>query len=119
MPSKWEDNTVRLWDSATGAALDIVSTTSEIYQMSFSSDGLYLQTNRGHLGINSFYSPSKHLCNILVKEHWVTQDMENILWLPSEYRASCTAFYRNILVLGHLSGAITFLAFNPAHMPFK
>lgn len=26
-----------------------------------------------------------------VKEHWVAQGMENIIWLPLEYHASCGA----------------------------
>jgi hypothetical protein len=37
--------------------------------------------------------------------------MENCLWLPSNYRATCSAFQNNILVLGHASGRVTFIEF--------
>jgi hypothetical protein len=44
--------------------------------------------------------------------------MENILWLPPDYRATCAAVYNHVLVMGHESGHITVLEFDLANMSF-
>jgi hypothetical protein len=41
----------------------------------------------------------------------VTQDGQNLLWLPPDYRAECSAFLNNMLVLGCRSGQVTFIEF--------
>jgi len=45
--------------------------------------------------------------------------MENILWLPSEYRATCVAAWGNILFLGHASGHVTSFEFDLADIPIS
>jgi hypothetical protein len=90
--------------------------------IAFSSDGLYLETNKGLINISSLslnaippqFNP-RH--SIFVKEQWVTQGLENFLWLPSEYRPSCVAARGSILVLGHTAGRITFFEFDLASIP--
>jgi hypothetical protein len=62
---------------------------------------------------------SKPLCNLLVNDRWVAQEMKNILWLPSDYRATCAAVRDNVLILGHASGRVSFLEFNPAYLPYS
>jgi WD40 repeat protein len=110
------DNTVKLWDSATGALLQTLEVDAAITRLSFSRCGLYLETDRGLLRIQSTYTNVFRLqpqpeCNIFVKERWVTRGMENLLWLPSEYRAVCSAVQSGLLVLGHESGRVTFIEF--------
>ena len=108
------DKTVRLWNPATGDELRKLDIDAVISRLSFSKDGLYVETDRGLLRIQSPYSSilplqSKPVCNVFVKECWVVQDMENLLWLPPNYRAISSALQGNILVLGHKSGQIIFL----------
>ena len=43
--------------------------------------------------------------------NWVTEETENILWLPPDYRATCAAVWNGVVVLGHSSGRISFLEF--------
>jgi WD40 repeat protein len=110
------DKTVRLWDVATGAALQTLEVASTVNRISFSRDGQYLETTRGSLSIqsslpNSSLPKAQSLCMIFVKGDWITRDRENLLWLPSEYRAKCSAFFHNLLVLGHASGRVTFIEF--------
>jgi WD40 repeat protein len=112
-----DDQTVRLWDAATGAALQTLGVGTVIQTLTFSRNGLYLDTDKGRLNIenlswNRVSLQSKALWNILVKETWITHNMEKLLWLPSEYRARCSVLQSNILVLGHASGRITFFEFD-------
>jgi WD40 repeat protein len=87
------DQTVRLWDAATGAPL---------------------QTLEGHTNSVSLvaFSPNgKPLPTLLVKDKWVVEEEANILWLPPEYRPICTAVWHGSLVLACLSGKIAFFHF--------
>jgi hypothetical protein len=77
---------------------------------SSSSDGLYLETDRGQLNISSLQSNS--IQELFVKETWVTHKMWNVLWLPSEYRGTCSTVRSNVLALGQASGCVTFFEFN-------
>ncbi|PMD49976.1 WD40 repeat-like protein [Hyaloscypha bicolor E] len=116
------DKTIMFWDSTTGGPRGKLDAGVAIQDLSFSSDGIYLETDWGLLNIRSLFPSaiplqSKPLCYIFVKEHWVTQEMENILWLPSDYRATCAAVRNNLLVLGHASGRVTFFEFDAASLP--
>ena len=87
------DQTVRLWDAATGALL---------------------QTLEGHTSsVNSVaFSPDGKLSPILqVSNHWVIEDSTNIIWLPPDYRESCLATQNGSLVLGHFSGRVSVFCF--------
>jgi WD40 repeat protein len=109
------DKTVRLWDPATGAALQMLKVGVRLDSISFSGDAQYLKTNRGLLSLQSSsdLSPPQvpSLCRVLVKGDWITRDGENLLWLPSNYKAECSALHGNMLVIGHTSGEVTFIEF--------
>ena len=111
------DETVRLWDAATGAARRTLEVYASIGNLSFSRDGQYLETDKGSIRFQ-LLSPdasrpqAQSLCNIFVKGDWITRDTDNLLWLPSDYRATCSALHRNQLVLGHASGQVTFIEFS-------
>ena len=117
------DKTVRLWDAATGALLQTLEGHIAVRPLSFSSDGQYLNTGGGQLAIRSLFSsvtlpqlPSVTGSEIFVNETWVVQDGEKILWLPSDYRASCTAVWNNVMAIGHLSGRVSILRFDVAKL---
>ena len=108
------DKTVRLWDVITGAQKQTFDISTK--NLLFSEDGRYLKTDRGLLGFNSslldrcsYQEQSTH--GICYNDEWVTQDGRNILWLPQEYRVSCSALFNNMLALGHQLGQLTFLEF--------
>jgi hypothetical protein len=100
---------VRLWDAATGAWKQTLEPNVAIASLLFSEDGRYLKTGRGSLSLDSS-SPGACLYHeqsiyaISVKDEWVTQDGQNLIWLSPDYRATCSALFNGIPVLGHSSG---------------
>jgi WD40 repeat protein len=87
------DETVRLWDTVTGAALQTLEGHSgSIRSVAFSPDG-------------------KQVYTLFVSNDWVAEGGTNILWLPPDYQTSCIAVWNGIVVLGHPSGRISFLKF--------
>ena len=112
-----DDTTVKLWDTATGAARGTLTLGIVIQNLSFSASGQHLETDRGVLDISSFrtdvsFPSSNYLRALFVSSNWVAEEKENILWLPPDYRPTCVAVWNGIVALGHSSGDISFLEFN-------
>jgi len=113
-----DDQTVRLWNPATGEQLQkLEGHTDWVSSVTFSPDGPFLETNRGLLKVECYTPPvsliqSDSIAKIFVKEHWIAQDLQQLLWLPSEYRPTCSAFRNNVLALGCSSGQLIFLEFS-------
>jgi len=89
-----------------------------IQELSFSVDGSCLETDRGLLNITTpllfpgaFLSRPALPRGIFVKEQWVVRGKENLLWLPSDYRATSVAVRGSVVILGLASGRISFLEF--------
>jgi len=87
-PSQEPDRTPRRWVARYRGLLDLVS--------------LLPRT-----------APSRptHSRSMFVKEQWIARGMENLLWLPSDYRPTSTAVRGSIVVLGHASGRVSILEF--------
>ena len=108
------DKTVRLWDTGTGAQLQILNLGITTRTLSFSTSGQYLKTNRGVLYISSlksFTNSLEQVYPIFVTDNWVIEEGKSILWLPPNYRATCVAVWNTIVILEHSSGGISFLQF--------
>jgi len=71
------DRTVRLWNAATGMHRLMLKTDVAVEEISFSSDGRYLETNRGQVDISTHSSSTISLQSeptgdmIFVKDNWV------------------------------------------------
>ncbi|KAF2683801.1 hypothetical protein K458DRAFT_266880, partial [Lentithecium fluviatile CBS 122367] len=101
-----DDNTVRLWEAATGTARSTLEGHSSwVRAVAFSPDGQYIQTDRGDIALSFpttlLPSPSSH---ILVQGQWISLNQQRLLWLPLEYRRSFSAVNKNVVCLGHPSG---------------
>ena len=122
------DGVIKIWKISTGAVLQHLQ-IYDIYisSIAFSAMGPYLQTNMGLLRIDC-YSPSAarnasdESCKSLAVDgataeappmflqgSWITKDGKRLLWLPPQYRATCSAFHENRFGLGHSSGLVSFL----------
>jgi hypothetical protein len=85
--------------------------------VAFSLDGQCLHTDQGDIPLLSppTTSPSlqtNRLSNVFVQDQWVLLDQQRLLWLPSEYRPTCSTVDKDVVCLGHLSGRITLLKVN-------
>jgi hypothetical protein len=89
-------------------------------ELSFSSDGHYLDTDRGRLPVDplggSIISPQSNRKGtekgIFVNGAWVVQGKKDVLWLPSDYRATCVAIWNDVQAIGHASGHVSVLELN-------
>jgi WD40 repeat protein len=110
------DKTVKLWDARSGAPLRTIQIDATIQTLSFCEDGTALRTNWGLILIKSSSpnaAPSEPSLprGIFVKGQWLATEMENILWLPPEYRPWCTDVHKNAVGLGTTSGRVLIFEF--------
>jgi len=115
LASSSEDKTLRIWDAASGAALQTYTFYTRISMLSFSGDGSFLFTSCGQLDLTSLYSPLRHPLRcpkIFLEDEWIALGPDRMLWLPPNYRPSCSAVYENVVCLGNESGRILIFEFS-------
>jgi WD40 repeat protein len=110
------NKTVKLWDAGSGAPLQTLNVETVIRVISFSDDGMFLQTNRGCLriqdwSISALVSQPDVQQSLFVGERWISYGTKRVLWLPPEYRPSSVAVYGSVIGLGYPSGRVTLMAF--------
>jgi WD40 repeat protein len=105
-----QDQTIRLWDAATGTHQQTLEGHSSfVSAVAFSPNRKTLKINHSLLSINSGSDASRNQSDILLVDgEWITKGGKYLLWLPPDYQASCTSVYDHTLVLGHASGQVTF-----------
>ena len=109
------DSTIRLWDAATGSCRSMLDGHSNrVNAIAFSPDGQCLKSPRGDIPLpssllSSLPSRAKKLPAIFINDQWISYNAKALLWLPPEYRPTCTAVHRNLICVGHFSGRITIL----------
>ncbi|KAF2621842.1 hypothetical protein BU25DRAFT_353497, partial [Macroventuria anomochaeta] len=108
-----DDSTVQVWETATGTCCSVLdSPYSNIYELTFSSDGSALRTDQGgiplpaDLSLTSPVKPEEHASLLSVRDQWVLRNTQRFLWLPFEYRAYKTAVCRDMVCLGCPSGRV-------------
>ncbi|KAI2791715.1 hypothetical protein POX_c04588 [Penicillium oxalicum] len=110
-----DDHTVRLWDPATGGLQKTLTTKGIVNELDFSQEGSYLITNLGTLNVQSGHenlaSNSTHKSRAIFIEQgrWININGKNVLWLPPDFRPTCSAINGDSLALGHESGRVSFL----------
>jgi WD40 repeat protein len=89
------DQTLRLWDAATGAPLQTLKGHSDrVTSVAFSPDGKVVNTP------------------LLISNEWIVEKDVKILWLPPDYRSpSCRAVWNGNLALGYSSGRLSLFGF--------
>ncbi|KAF7514985.1 hypothetical protein PCG10_004179 [Penicillium crustosum] len=107
----------RIWDLKTKLFQELGKFDVQVGDLSFSSCGRYIETDRGVLDLDAFglpfisFSPSESgFTNALfITEDWLLSGWTNILWLPEEYYSTCMATSGSHVAIGHFSGAISFI----------
>jgi WD40 repeat protein len=113
-----EDKTINVWDIDQRTMIQSLFFGAGICRLSFSTPTL-LQSDLGFHEITTVATtvtmPSSQTSSpICISDDWVMWDSRKILWLPPDYRPSCSAISSNTAVLGQSSGKLTFLKFNAA-----
>ena len=105
-----------LWDVETARVIGRFPNHGDL-QLSFSSDGTYLKTERGH-------NPYKKLCNDSSDDlsthdnqwrcdwQWLMQGDRKILWLPLAFRTGIMAHHDGLFALALHPGEISFFKVN-------
>jgi WD40 repeat protein len=106
LASASSDKTVKIWDATSGACLQTLDVGRTLYALFFNSNSSCLYTEIGTIAIESLQSistvdtaepknPQYLGIGISSDEMWITQDGENIVWVPSEYRPLCLSVCPN------------------------
>ncbi|EFR03715.1 vegetative incompatibility protein HET-E-1 [Nannizzia gypsea CBS 118893] len=112
------DGTVKLWNPITGAELQTLTVKELPIELSFSNRSPHLRTNLGSLDIQHWHcdgasgslETSSKVPIPTQEDQWVCIKGKRMLWLPPEYRASCSAIEAGgTLALGHASGRVSFI----------
>lgn len=111
LASASDDKTVRVWDANTGVSLKIVDTQMTIMDLTFSTDGLYLQTNTGRLGIRPA-DENATACHVRLQGNWIVRNGHKVIWVPPGHRPEGTvaAVHGAVMAFGHASGRVSFWA---------
>jgi WD40 repeat protein len=115
LASASDDSTLRIWDIGNGECLQTFNIGKALYNLSFDTTGLYLRTNIGTVAVNttspsldSIEHPNPQYQDVGLSSNgaWITYDSENLIWLPPEYRPSCSAVSGKMIGIGGESGKV-------------
>ena len=118
LASASSDRIVKIWDVSSGACLQTLSIGEVLYNISFDITGSCLHTDIGIVAVNtssaSSITPDKmehqypryEGVGLGPNGEWITCNSENVIWLPSEYRPSCSAVSGRTIGIGVGSGKV-------------
>ena len=115
------DKTIRLWDVTQKTMIEEIYTGQYVFRLNF-TDRTQLDTDRGTFTLTSQLPSTATQATLLssiyvASNGWVIWNDKRVLYLPIDYRPSTATVKDNILVMGHESGGVTFLHFNPTAFP--
>jgi WD40 repeat protein len=105
LASASHDKTVKIWDVSSGECLQTLDIGKALFNISVDTTGSYLYTEIGTIAID--VSASRYQGGALSSDGaWITYNSENVVWLPSEYRPSCSAVSGKTIGIGVGSGKV-------------
>ncbi|KAF2676051.1 hypothetical protein K458DRAFT_425005 [Lentithecium fluviatile CBS 122367] len=112
------DKTVKIWDASSGECLQTLDVGKILYRIAFDVSGSHLNTDVGTIDISALSgsvtlstisepcSPQYHGLALSADGVWITYNSEHLVWLPSEYRPSCSAVLGNTISIGVGTGRV-------------
>nr|POF13666.1 vegetative incompatibility protein het-e-1 [Quercus suber] len=111
--ARCSDRTLQLWNVMSGEVIQLIPDVDS-RSITFSANGMSLLTDTETFLLKStisglFVDTSTRTSPLEIKEHWVRNRNEDLLWLPYEYRGSFLVRDRQWLVISPASGAVSIL----------
>ena len=117
------DRTVKIWDANSGKCVSTYHVGTELHHiLSFSIDGLCLNTDKGTLSLD--FAASNAICNMEFNQAhkhqvvglspdgtWITYGSKKVVWLPSERRPGESAVSTDTIGIGVGSGRVWMCSF--------
>ncbi|KAF1922910.1 HET-domain-containing protein [Didymella exigua CBS 183.55] len=118
------DKTVKVWDASSGTCLQTLNIGKTLHSLSFDSNSSFLRTEIGPIAIQDPGIPSEpgvveparpqYLGTSLSSDTiWIKYNGGNMLWMPSEYRPSCSAVCGNRVGMGVGTGRVWTCSVDP------
>ena len=118
------DKTVKIWDASNVACLQTLNVGRPLSDLSFDPDGSRLYTEIGFFeiqrlemsSITDLVEPARLLCagtGVSSDGMWIQYAGNNILWVPSEYRPSCSSVCGTTVGVGVGSGRVWVCSIDP------
>jgi len=114
------DDTIKIWDPASGQCLQTFYVGISVPYMLFDHTGCYLIIDTGRIKVATATLDNSIRLDDLVKpgyglgqdKSWITYNDKNVLWLPPEYRPSCSAVQELMISIGCSSGRVITVGFS-------
>ena len=106
------DRTVKIWDASSGKCLQTLNIGKTLLNILFDTTGSCLHTEIGIIAINMTpcvtnpQNPRYQGGALSSDGAWIIYNSENLVWLPSEYRPSCSAVSGKTIGVGVGSGKV-------------
>ena len=125
------DQTIKIWNASSGDCLQTLQVGYTASNISFNTAGSCLFTNKGTISLDISPASNTALVTTVLKEPqhcsyglsteeaWITWNDRKVLWLPTEYRLSCSVIAPWIIIIGCSSGRILIINFSPDKSPLS
>jgi WD40 repeat protein len=114
LASASNDKTVKIWNTSNGACLQTLDTSRPLMNISFDATSSYLYTEIGVIVISAVtehphplyqYQKPRYI-SLSSDGAWITYHSKKLLWLPSEYRPSCSVIWGQTIGIGVGTGKV-------------
>jgi WD40 repeat protein len=114
------DKTIKIWDAASWQCFKTLNIGTSVAHILFDHTGRYLITDAGRIEVPTGTTENAIRLDDLVKQgyglgqdkSWITCNGKNVLWLPPEYRPSCSAVQGRMISIGCSSGRVFTISFS-------
>ena len=121
LASASDDSTVKIWDASSGECLSTLRIGLALVNISFDTTDTCLHTEIGTImiGTNSVSTttPRYQRAALSPERAWLTYDSKYLVWLPSEYRPSCSVVSGSKIGIGVGSGKVWMCDFKLGDSP--
>ncbi|KAF2190335.1 WD40 repeat-like protein [Zopfia rhizophila CBS 207.26] len=126
LASASDDRTVKIWNVSSGECEQTLDIGQTLHKISFNTTGSCIHTEIGTITLTA--SPFFQTADVTGPQYpqypqyqgggmsldraWITYNDKHMLWLPSEYRPSCSAVLGNNVGIGVGSGRVWICSFH-------